>query len=212
MTLPSLAEKETKFLRTKAQERWRRTDNNDTKQVKLALPLDRSNESKPQRETSRGAKRDFWLRRRNSQKASRLKQQVWRHADPQWRAKSLADRSESRETVASVFVHRHDVSCIRSAACNRLWNIIANGVMFLATSQGVQKITITLTSLQHTLVYKRIQHDESNVRRWWKYSRTPQRSLARAPREAEVEEEKDKMRKMSWTFSTHWRVFTWKNS
>ena len=182
--------------------------------MKLALPLDWSNESKWQRETSRGTKGDFWLRRRNSREANRLKQQVWRRADLQWRAKSPADRSTSRETVATVFAHRHDVSRIHSAACNRLWNVIANGVMFVATSQEVQKIAITLTSSRHILVYKRIQPEESGVRRWWKYSRTPQRSWARASGEEleeEEEEEKDETRKMSWTFSTRWRVFTWKN-
>ena len=29
--------------------------------------------------------------------------------------------------------------------------------------------------------------------------------------EEELEEEKDKMREMSWMFSMRWRVFTWKN-
>ena len=36
------------------------------------------------------------------------------------KGESPADRSTSRETVATVFAHRHDVSRIRSVACNRL--------------------------------------------------------------------------------------------
>ena len=174
--------KETKCFCVKVQERRMRTDNNNTKQVQLALPLDWSSESKQQRETSQGAKGGFWLRHRNSRKANRLKQQVWRRPDPQWRAKIQLTEVRAEKQLQLFLcidmMFRASFSCLKP-----IGNVIANGVMFKATSQGVQKTTITLISLRHTLLYKRIQPDESGVRRWWKYSRTPQRSWARVPGE-----------------------------
>ena len=63
-------------------------------------------------------------------------------------------------------------------ACNRLHNVTANGVVFIAMSHVNQKIAITPTSSWHLLVYKRIQPNESGVRLWQNYSYTPQHSWA----------------------------------
>ena len=91
--------------------------------------------------------------------------------------------------------------------CNRLRDVIANGIVLVALSCTSHKIAIYKTISQCSLIYKRIQPDGSGVRLWCFCSHTSQRSWARAPGEEE-EKEKDEMWEMSWKFSTRCRVFT----
>ena len=70
------------------------------------------------------------------------------------------------------------------------------------------------TASRWPLRYEGIQCVELRAVLWLNHSHTPQRSCARASGEEELQElqeEKDETRKMSLTFSTHWRVFVWKN-
>ena len=52
-----------------------------------------------------------------------------------------------------------------------------------------------------------MQWGESRAVQWLYRFYTAQLSCATAPGEEELELEKDEMQKMSWTFSTRWRVF-----
>ena len=118
---------------------------------------------------------------------------------------NFAKRSTQRTKSDSTVLQNHSRKGL--AGCNRLRYIIANGVVLVALSRTSHKIAIYVTTSRHSLMYKRIQPDESGVRLWCYCSHMSQHSWARAP----GEEEKDEMWEMSWTFSMRCRVFTWKN-
>ena len=66
--------------------------------------------------------------------------------------------------------------------------------------------------LRRSVMHKGMQPAGICVVLWWNNSHTLQRPWATATGKEEEElEEKDKMRKTSWTFSTRWRMLTWKN-
>ena len=67
------------------------------------------------------------------------------------------------------------------------------------------------TASHWPLKYKGMQWGEGRAVLWLYRFHTPHRSCATASGEEELEEEKDELWKMSWTFSTFWRVFAWKN-
>ena len=94
------------------------------------------------------------------------------------------------------------------AGFNRLCNVIANGVMFVASTHACQEIAIYATTAQRSLIDKGMQPTESCVVLWWNNSHTLPRSWATATGEEEFEDEK---RKTTWTFPMWCRVFMLKN-
>ena len=84
------------------------------------------------------------------------------------RKESLADRSTSRETVTTVIAHRqrHDVSRIRSAACNLVVKRHYKWRHVRSNEPGSPENCHHLNKLVAHSSVQRIQPDESGVRQW----------------------------------------------